>query len=93
MKIYLDRRACPCWEAACESDFASRLERVMTEEFISACLLELVHDGDPDITFDIIERDSSKKTLVVNHENHPDAIDSWMLLWEKQEQNRQTAAN
>ena len=82
MKVTLDRTKCTRWQAACESCFASRLEQ---ENFdASNCGLEMLEDGHPEYLFDITDRDGSHKTLKVSPQNMADAIDSWLLLWQKQ---------
>ncbi len=82
MKIRLDRRACSCWEAACESCFAGNL---VQEFFCPACILDEIDDGEAALTVEIIDRDDTEKTLVVTAENWGAVFDSWMLAWQEQQ--------
>ena len=84
MKIFLDRRACTLWEAACESDFA---EKFLGEEVLpTACTVMLIEEDDSDeLTFYIRDRDGKEKQLVVNDDNLTDAIDSWMKAYAAQQ--------
>ena len=81
MKVRLDRRACSCWEAACESCFAGNL---LQEHFCPACILERIEDGSPALTVEILDRDGSEKTLVVTEDNWGAVFDSWMLAWQEE---------
>lgn len=82
MRIVLDRRTCDCWDAACEAHFGWHFLR---EEVTPVdCTVEMVDDGKSEITFFIKDRDGNDKTLVVNDENRAEAIDSWLLVLEKQ---------
>ena len=84
MKVYLDRSACNVWEAACESDLSWHIEH---KTFCPACMVETIEDehNDDEVTLVIKDRDGSEKILVLTDENRADAMDSWMLLWEKQQ--------
>ncbi len=82
MKVLLDRRSCPVWQAACESCFAGNLTQ---EHFCPACLVEEIEDGRPELTVQIIDRDGSEKTLVVTDKNWGEVYDSWLLAWERQQ--------
>ena len=82
MKVTLDRRHCTRWQAACESCFATRLEQ---SNFDAAdCGLNVADDGREIIEFSITDRDGSLKTLNVAPRDRADAIDSWLLLWQRQ---------
>jgi len=82
MKIYLDRTVCNCWEAACESDFADKY--LGKEIKPTACTLAVVEDDSETLTFFIQDKDGMEKKFVVNDDNLADAIDSWMLAYAKQ---------
>lgn len=83
MKITLDRRSCKCWQAACESHFG---DHFLGDEIKPVdCLIQTEEDGQADITFLILDRDGIDKILVIDQENRADAIDSWQLAWEKQQ--------
>lgn len=82
MKIVLDQRNCKCWEPACESHFAWHFLR---EEITPVdCTTQVIDDGFPTLTFIILDRDGSDKTLIVDETNRADVSDSWRLAWEKQ---------
>jgi hypothetical protein len=82
MKIVLDQRNCKCWEPACESHFAWHFLR---EEITPVdCTTQVIDDGLPTLTFIILDRDGSDKTLIVDETNRADVSDSWRLAWEKQ---------
>ena len=84
MKIYLDRRHCNCWDAACESHFGWHFLR---EEVTPIdCVLEIKDDGQEVRTFFILDRDGSEKTLVVDNDNHALAYDSWQFAWDAQKE-------
>jgi len=83
MKVYLDRNYCIRWSAACESCFANHL--VSGTFDTTDCVLDVVEDEDPQITFFMRDRDKEQKLLVVDENNWADAYDSWMLLYEKQQ--------
>lgn len=82
MIVTLDRRHCTRWQGACESCFAARLQQ---ENFDAAnCGLRVVEDGRQAVEFNITDRDGSRKVLTVTPANRAEAIDSWLLLWQKQ---------
>ena len=83
MKIWLDRRVCDVWEAACESDFA---DKFLGDEILpAACTVMLAEEDDNEkIVFYIRDRDGSEKELVVDDSNLAAAIDSWMLAYAEQ---------
>ena len=85
MKIILDRRGCPLWNCACESDFSSHY--LGPEVIPTYCLLEMIDDACPERTFVIKDKDGVDKVLVVDQQNWADAHDSWFLAWEKQQTN------
>ncbi|TAK13378.1 MAG: hypothetical protein EPO32_05540 [Anaerolineae bacterium] len=84
MKIILNRNTCTHHQAECEKCFGNKL---MLNAFEDAnCVQEI---RDPHIT-DIItiymtDRDGSQKTLILDKASFPDAYDSWMLFYEKQQ--------
>ena len=83
MKIVLDRRTCTCWQPSCEAHFSTHfLGKEITP---IECLINMQEDGQPELTFFIMDRDGVDKTLVVDESNRPDAVDSWRELWEKQQ--------
>jgi hypothetical protein len=86
MKVLLDRRSCKCWDAACESHFGWHFLR----EEISPidCVLEMVDDGQEEISFFIKDHDGTEKVLIVDEKNRAEAMDSWLLAWEKQQENK-----
>ncbi len=83
MKIWLDRRACSLWAAACESDFA---EKFLGDEVLpTACTVMLMEEDDnDDIVFYIRDRDGKEKQLIVNDENLSEAMDSWIRAYAAQ---------
>ena len=83
MQVYLDRTKCVRWQAACESCFSSRL--TLKEFEIADCAMAVVSDGSENITFQIKDRDGTRKTLVITPEEEAEASDSWLLLWEKKQ--------
>ncbi len=83
MKVWMDRRWCPCWQAACEASFGWKLLR--WDFAPGGCIVEAVDDGRPEITFYIKDRDVDK-VLIVTEENWAEAYDSWLLLWQRQQQ-------
>jgi hypothetical protein len=86
VKVLLDRRSCKCWNAACESHFGWHFLR----EEISPidCVLEMVDDGQEEISFFIQDQDGTEKVLIVDEKNRAEAMDSWLLAWEKQQENK-----
>jgi hypothetical protein len=84
MKIVLDTRICNCWDAACSAHFSSHF---LGEEITPIdCVVEMIEDDSSDITFEILDRDGTHKTLVVGKENYADSLhDSWREAWEKQQ--------
>jgi hypothetical protein len=83
MKIFLDQRNCNCWDAACETHFGWHFLR---EEVTPVdCTVEVVDDGQSEITFLIKDRDGSDKVLVVDEKNWADAYESWRQAWEVQQ--------
>jgi len=83
MKIILDRRSCNCWQPACDSHFGWHFLR--DEVNPVDCTVEIIDDGRPERVFFIKDRDGLDKELVVDEENRPEAIDSWVELWERQQ--------
>jgi len=85
MEVYMDRNHCQLSQAACESCFGGQ---IMVWDFeIDGCIMEIKEEEDKDnITFYIKDHDCSDKVLYVNKDNWPDAYDSWLLLWEKQQE-------
>ncbi len=83
MKIWLDRRACSLWDAACESDFA---EKFLGDEVLpTACSVMLLEEDEKDeIVFYIRDRDGSHKELIVDDSNLALAIDSWIKAYARQ---------
>jgi hypothetical protein len=49
------------------------------------CTVEMVDDGQDEVTFLILDKDGTDKELVVDEENRAEAYDSWRLAWEKQQ--------
>lgn len=85
MKIYLDRRACSVWAAACESDFADKF--LGDEVLPTACTVMLMEEDDrSELIFHIRDRDGSVKEFTVSDDNLSDAIDSWMKAYVNQHQ-------
>ncbi len=83
MKIVLDRRGCNCWDAACETHFGWHFLR---EEITPVdCVVEMLNDGQKEITFCIKDRDGLDKVMVVDDTNRDEAYDSWQQAWEKQQ--------
>lgn len=83
MKIVLDRRSCQCYDQACESHFGWHFLR---EDVTPVdCTIEMVDDGQDEVTFFILDKDGTDKELVVDEENRAEAYDSWRLAWEKQQ--------
>ena len=83
MRIVLDRRSCNCYEPACETHFGWHFLR---EEVTPVdCTIEIVDDGNSEVTFLIKDRDGVDKTLVVDETNRALAYDSWIQAWEEQE--------
>jgi len=83
MKIVLDRRSCNCYEPACETHFGWHFLR--DEITPIDCVIEMVNDGQEEITFFIMDRDGVDKTLVVDESNRAEAYDSWLLAWQEQQ--------
>ena len=83
MKITLDRRACICWNPACETHFGWHFLR--DEITPIDCVVEMTDDGSPDLTFYVKDRDGVDKVLVVNETIRGDAYDSWLQAWEQQQ--------
>jgi len=85
MKVYMDRTSCPCWQAACESSFGWRLTHLLDGEALpGGCMYAFEEDGKKPITFFIHDHDGDR-VLKVNGKNWPEAYDSWLLLWQRQE--------
>lgn len=84
MKIWLDRRACNLWEAACEADFA---DKYLGETFMpTACTVMVLEEDDrSELVFHIQDRDGSEKEFIVTDANLADAVDSWMKAYTKQQ--------
>ena len=84
MKVYMDRNHCEMWQGACESCFGGR---IYIKDFdLEGCVMKIEEEEDKhDIHFYIHDRDGSDKELMVNDDNWPEAYDSWMQLWEKQQ--------
>jgi hypothetical protein len=82
MKLYLDRRNCNSWAAACETCFSWHYMRDEVEP--NYCLYDLVDDGRPERTFYIKDRDGVDKILVVDENNWQDVYEGWILDWEKE---------
>ena len=83
MKILLDRRTCACWDPACEAHFGWHFLRDEINPI--DCTVEITDDDRPEITFQIKDRDSSTKVLVVDQNNWTEAYDSWLQAWERQQ--------
>jgi hypothetical protein len=84
MKIVLDCRVCNCWDAACDTHFGWHFLR---EEITPVdCVVDMVEDGNEELTFLIKDRDGSDKTLVIDEKNRAEAYDSWRHAWERQHQ-------
>ena len=85
MKVYMDRVSCPCWQASCESSFGWRLMHLLEGETLpGGCMYAFEEDGKKPITFFIHDHDGNK-VLKVDDRNYPEAYDSWLLLWQRQE--------
>ena len=83
MKIILDRRACKCWQPACESHFSWHFLR---EEITPIdCTVDIIDDGKESRTFIILDRDGIDKELLVDDHNWAEAYDSWQDAWEEQQ--------
>jgi hypothetical protein len=83
MKIYIDRRYCNCWAAACETCFSWHY---MGDEIKpNYCLLDVVEDKQPERVFHIKDRDGVDKVFVVDENNWADVQDTWMLTFEKEQ--------
>jgi hypothetical protein len=80
----MDRNHCQLSQAACESCFGGRIE--LREFGEAGCVMDVRDEDDTEkITFFIKDRDGSNKVLHVNQENWPEAYNSWMLLYQKQQ--------
>lgn len=84
MKIILDQRNCNCWQPTCEAHFGWHFLR--QEVTPLDCTVDMVDDGRLELTFLIKDRDGTDKTLVVDDSNRAEAMDSWRLAWEQQNQ-------
>jgi hypothetical protein len=83
MRIVLDRRSCQCYDQSCETHFGWHFLR---EDITPVdCTVEMVDDGQDEVTFLILDKDGTDKELVVDEENRAEAYDSWKLAWEKQQ--------
>lgn len=88
MRIYMDRINCPCWLGACESSFGWRLMHLLEGEFLpGGCMVDAEEDGQISITFLIHDKDGDK-VLFVDEHNWADAYNSWHILWERQQTER-----
>ena len=93
MKVYVDRNHCGVYQTACESCFGGRIQVHFGDRpegldvvEVAGCVLEIKDEEDRDnITFIIKDRDGSQKELRVDQENWPEAYDSWLMLYEKQQ--------
>jgi hypothetical protein len=83
MKIVLNRRSCNCYDQACETHFGWHFLR--PEVTPVDCTVEMLDDGREEVTFFILDKDGSDKTLVVDEENRAVAYDSWRQAWEEQQ--------
>lgn len=82
MKVYMDRKWCTCWQASCEATFGWKL---LHRDFSpGGCVVESIEDGKDVITVYIRDKDVDK-VLYITDENWADAYDSWKLLWERQQ--------
>ena len=97
MKVYLDRNHCPVHQAACDSCFGGKIERVFSDPirlddlYVTGCVIKLEEEENLDeITFYMKDRDGEDKVLIVNRENWPDAYNSWVDLYESQQTNHIT---
>ncbi len=85
MKVFMDRINCPCWQASCESSFGWRLVHLLNGKILpGGCMVDFEDDDQKAITFYIHDHDGDK-VLEVNDKNWPDAYDSWLLLWQRKE--------
>jgi hypothetical protein len=83
MKIILDCRVCKCWDAACDTHFGWHFLR---DEITPVdCVVDMVEDGNEELTFYIQDRDGSEKILLIDEDNKADAYDSWRQAWERQQ--------
>ncbi|MBW8011982.1 MAG: hypothetical protein FVQ83_12205 [Chloroflexi bacterium] len=80
MKVYMDRRGCNVWDAACESDLSWHIDH---GTYCTACTLGVLKDDSEDVTLVITDKDGSEKVLVVTDKNKWEIMDSWMLFLEK----------
>ena len=88
MRVYMDRTKCPCWQASCERSFGWRLTHILEGETLpGGCIYAFEDDRQTPITFFIHDHDGDK-VLRVDDRNWPDAYDSWLLLWQRQESPR-----
>ena len=86
MKVYMDRTKCTCWQAACESSFGWRLTHLREgQAYLGGCMFAFEEDGRQSTTFLIHDNDGDK-VLKVNDQNWPEAYDSWLLLWQRQQE-------
>jgi len=85
MKVYMDRTKCPCWQASCERTFGWRLMHLLEGETLpGGCIYQFEEDGKEPITFFIHDHDGGR-VLKINDQNWPEAYDSWLHLWQRQE--------
>lgn len=84
MKIILDRNTCTRHAPACEACFGNKL---MLNAFdVADCVKEIRNPEITDvITIYMTDRDGTQKTLILDQASFPDAYDSWMLFYEKQQ--------
>ncbi len=73
MKIILDRRSCTCWEPACETHFGWHFLR--GEITPVDCMVEILDDGRPKLTFYIKDRDQTAKVLMITEENRAETYE------------------
>ncbi|MFC1936586.1 hypothetical protein ACFLYP_02840 [Chloroflexota bacterium] len=92
MKVYIDRNHCDIYQAGCESCFGGRVEFFFGgREFgldmdVGGCVMEIEEEDERDqLSFYIKDRDGEDKELHIDRENWPEAYDSWMQLYEKQQ--------
>lgn len=83
MRIVLDRRSCQCYDQACETHFGWHFLR--DDVTPVDCTVEMVDDGQDEVTFLILDKDGTDKELVVDEQNRAEAYDSWRLVWEQQQ--------
>lgn len=83
MRIVLDRRSCQCYDQACETHFGWHFLR--DDVTPVDCTIEMVDDGQDEVTFLILDKDGTDKELVVDEQNRAEAYDSWRLVWEQQQ--------